>query len=225
MLMGWWLGWFFPLSLDPMPLMRFLKAFTRIKSRYPRPSIDTYLIGSRVVLRIGDPADWHNWRTLRDASRAFLTPWEPSWPSNALSYTYFCGLLRRYAREWWDGEGYHFMVFLKRDDGKEGALVGGISLNCVERGIAQMGTLGYWMGQPYAGQGLMKEAASLVCAFAFDTLLLHRVQASCLPTNQPSINLLKKLGFEEEGYAKAYLQINGEWADHLLWAKLRPEYH
>lgn len=202
--------------------MQFLKSLNRIKSRYPRPSIDLRLVGPRVVLRLGDPVDWQNWRTLREASRSFLTPWEPSWPSNALSYTYFCGLLRRYAREWWDGEGYNFMIFQKNAEGKEGALVGGISLNSVERGIAQMGTLGYWMGQPYAGQGLMREAAMHVCHFGFETLLLHRLQASCLPSNERSINLLRRLDFEEEGYAKQYLQINGNWEDHILWARLRP---
>jgi ribosomal-protein-alanine N-acetyltransferase len=201
--------------------MRLLKALSRIKSRYPRPPIETRLTGARTILRPGDPADWQNWRTLRDASRAFLTPWEPSWPSNALTYTYYCGLLRRYAREWRCGEGYTFHVFQNRGDGGEGALVGGISLNSIERGIAQMGTLGYWMGMPYAGQGFMGDAAALVCAFAFDTLLLHRVQASCLPRNEPSINLLRRLGFEEEGYAKAYLQINGVWEDHILWAKVK----
>jgi ribosomal-protein-alanine N-acetyltransferase len=78
------------------------------------------------------------------------------------------------------------------------------------------------MGMPYAGNGYMREAATLVSAFAFDTLLLHRLQASCLPNNEPSINLLRRLGFEEEGYAKAYLQINGEWEDHILWARLKP---
>ena len=201
--------------------MRLLNVFQPPKSRYPRPPAELRLVGPKLVLRMGDPADWHVWRTLREASRAFLSPWEPSWPSNALTYTYFCGLLRRYAREWRNGEGYNFLIFLRREDGGEGALVGGISLNGIERGIAQMGTLGYWMGEAYAGHGYMTEAAVLVSHFAFDQLFLHRLQASCLPRNEPSINLLRRLGFEEEGYAKAYLQINGEWEDHLLWAKLR----
>jgi [ribosomal protein S5]-alanine N-acetyltransferase len=199
--------------------MHFFKAFLRIKSRYPRPSIDLRLKGPNVTLRAADSGDWRSWRNLREASRTFLTPWEPSWPGNALSYTYYCGLLRRYAREWRKGEGYNFLIFL---NGKGGPLVGGISLNGVERGIAQTGTLGYWMGQAYAGHGYMREAAALVLAFAFDALQLHRLQASCLPRNEPSINLLRRLGFEEEGYAKAYLQINGKWEDHILWARVRP---
>lgn len=201
--------------------MHFFRSISRIKSRYPRPSMDCCLEGEKVMLRPGDPADWRNWRTLREASRAFLTPWEPTWAHNALDYSHYCGLLRRYAREWRMGEGYNFLIFLRSEDGQEGALVGGISLNSIERGVSQSGTLGYWMGQPYAGNGYMREAASLVAEFAFNTVLLHRLQASCLPHNEPSINLLRRLGFEEEGYAKAYLKINGTWADHILWALVK----
>ncbi|HEU0118363.1 MAG TPA: GNAT family protein [Alphaproteobacteria bacterium] len=104
-------------------------------------------------------------------------------------------------------------------------MLGGIALNDVQRGIAQKGTLGYWIGAPYANQGFMTEATQLVLDFAFYTLRLHRVEASCLPRNEPSKALLKRLGFEEEGYAKAYLQINGLWEDHVLWGRrsLRPQ--
>jgi len=104
-----------------------------------------------------------------------------------------------------------------------GALIGGITLNDVQTGIAQKGTLGYWIGQPYAGQGYMAEAVDLVCDFAFRTLRLHRVEASCLPNNEPSKKLLARTGFEQEGYAKAYLQINGTWQDHILWGKTMKE--
>ena len=69
----------------------------------------------------------------------------------------------------------------------------------------------------------MSEAAQLVCDFAFRQLRLHRVEASCLPHNEPSKALLQKLGFEEEGFAKAYLKINGKWEDHLLWGKTAPQ--
>jgi len=202
--------------------MQLLNAFSRRVPRYPRPPLHLRLAGPKVLLRAGDPSDWRNWRNVREASRGFLTPWEPSWPSNGLGFTFYCGLLRRYAREWRKGEGYNFHIFLRDEQGKERTLIGGISLNSIERGIAQTGTLGYWMGQAYAGQGYMREASALVCAFGFQTLQLHRLQATCLPHNEPSINLLRRLGFEEEGYAKAYLQINGAWEDHILWARVRP---
>jgi ribosomal-protein-alanine N-acetyltransferase len=136
-----------------------------------------------------------------------------------LSYSYFCGLLRRQWREWRQGTAYNFLIFRSDASGKEDVLIGGLSLNNVERGIAQKATLGYWIGKPYAGQGLMHEAAALACSFALHGLQLNRIEASCLPKNEPSKRLLKRLGFVEEGYAKSYLQINGAWEDHLLWGK------
>ena len=197
---------------------RFLSSFFETNER-PRPSFDTKLVGARIILRMGDPGDWRNWRAMRELSRDFLVPWEPTWPQNGLTYGFFCGLLRRHWRDWRQGKAYAFMIFLKEPGGKPGMLVGGITLNEIQRGIAQKGTLGYWIGKPYARQGLMTEAADLVCDFAFQTLKLHRVEASCLLRNEPSKALLERLGFEEEGYAKDYLQINGKWEDHILWGK------
>jgi ribosomal-protein-alanine N-acetyltransferase len=127
--------------------------------------------------------------------------------------------LRRHWREWRQDKGYNFLIF-KHENGAAETLVGGIALAEIQRGIAQKATLGYWVGSPHAGQGYMTEAAGLVCDFAFRILRLHRVEASCLPNNEPSKKLLTKLGFDEEGYAKAYLQIDGRWQDHILWARL-----
>ncbi len=76
--------------------------------RWPRPPVETQLIGPKTVLRMGDPADWRQWRALREVSRDYLVPWEPSWPPNALNYDFFCGLLRRNWRDWRQGKGYSF---------------------------------------------------------------------------------------------------------------------
>ena len=197
----------------------FLSLFGPSPAR-PNPPPDTVLKTSRLVARMGDPADWQSWRQLRHMSRDFLVPWEPEWSPDALDYSFFCGYLRQGWRLWRQGKAYAFMIFLRKDNDEPGALIGCINLNDVQRGIAQKGTLGYWIGQPYAGQGYMTEATRLVCDFAFDVLRLHRVEASCLPHNEPSKALLKKAGFEHEGFAREYLKINGKWEDHLLWGKV-----
>ncbi|MBV8060777.1 MAG: GNAT family N-acetyltransferase [Alphaproteobacteria bacterium] len=191
---------------------------------YPRPRINTRLVGQRVIVRAVERSDWAEWRELREISRAFLTPWEPRWPNNALTHHYFSSLLRRYGREWQLANGYHFHIFLHpTDNGRKharhavGPLVGGVTLSALERGIAQKATLGYWMGHPYAGQGLMTEAGQLVIDFARDALRLHRLDACCLPHNDISCALLRRLGFAQEGLAASYLRIDGAWEDHLLW--------
>ena len=91
----------------------------------------------------------------------------------------------------------------------------------IRRGVAQSGSLGYWIGQPFARQGYMTEALQGLIGFAFDDLGLHRIEAACLPSNQASRAVLEKIGFSEEGFARDYLRINGSWQDHALFAMLK----
>ena len=101
-------------------------------------------------------------------------------------------------------------------------MVGGITLSNVRRGVAQMGSIGYWVGQPFARQGHTLAAVNAVTRFSFDRLGLHRVEAACIPTNEPSRGVLLKAGFTQEGLARAYLRINGIWHDHLLFGMVSP---
>lgn len=178
------------------------------------------LDGDRVFLRPPQTRDWPAWAELRAVSRDFLTPWEPTWPPDALARTAFNRRLRRQASEWREDEAYSFLVFDRRTD----TLVGGIGLCNVRRGVAQMGTLGYWVGQPHARHGYTSDAARLVVGFAFSNLGLHRVEAACLPGNDASRGLLEKTGFRQEGHARGYLRIDGVWRDHITYAILREDW-
>jgi ribosomal-protein-alanine N-acetyltransferase len=177
------------------------------------PDSSLRLDGRGVRLRAPRARDFAAWSSLRRRSRDFLQPWEPIWPEDDLERDAFRRRLAAYAREIDAGSAYPFFIFRTADD----VLVGGATLSNVRRGVAQMATLGYWMGQPYAGQGLMGAALKPLVGFAFATLGLHRVEAACLPQNEASHRLLLKTGFREEGLAKAYLKINGAWRDHLLF--------
>lgn len=166
-----------------------------------------------VYLRLPAAGDYVAWATLRAESRAFLSPWEPTWPKDDLDKAAFKRRLKRYQREVKDDLGYPFFVFRSGDD----ALLGGLTLSYVRRGVTQSCALGYWMGEPHAGRGHMTAAVRAVVPFVFQTLRLHRIEAACLPHNKASIRLLEKLGFTREGYARRYLCIDGEWQDHLLF--------
>lgn len=174
------------------------------------------LEGASVVLRPMRGKDWRQWSRLRSQSRSFLTPWEPTWASGSLTRGAYRQRLKLANHEARNGQGYTLHIFHNDDD----MLMGAITLAQIRRGVAQMATLGYWMGEPYAGQGYMTESLELVVHFAFRELGLHRIEAACLPTNEPSQRLLRRVGFREEGLARAYLRINGEWRDHLLFARL-----
>jgi len=174
--------------------------------------------GDGVRLRPPRASDFAEWRDLRAQSRAFLQPWEPTWPADDLSRAAFRRRLLAYARDREAGLAYPFFVFRASDD----ALTGGITLSNVRRGVAQMGSVGYWCGRPYTRQGLTLSAVRAMSEFAFRTLALHRLEAACIPENAPSRRLLEKAGFAEEGFAQAYLKINGGWRDHVLFGRLTP---
>jgi ribosomal-protein-alanine N-acetyltransferase len=100
----------------------------------------------------------------------------------------------------------------------DGAIVGRFHLNEIVRGAFRSAYMSYWVGAPFAGQGLMREGMELVLEHAFNAVDLHRVEANIQPTNAASIALAKGAGFRLEGYSERYLEIAGEWADHERWA-------
>src|SRR5262249_53452367 len=148
----------------------------------------------RVSLRQPQMSDYSEWAALREKSREFLGPWEPVWPADDLTRGAFRRRLKRYAEDQRSDQAYSFLIFRKIDS----ALVGGITLSNVRRGVAQAGSIGYWMGAPYARQGLMSIALSALIPFGFTTLRLHRLEAACITTNVASIRLLEKSGFRRE---------------------------
>jgi ribosomal-protein-alanine N-acetyltransferase len=172
--------------------------------------------GKGVVLRMPRAGDHAAWAELREQSRDFLMPWEPTWPEDDLTRTAFRRRLQRYIRDQQSDLGYAFLIFR----GADNAILGGVSVNNVRRGVAQTGSLGYWMGAPFAGKGYMTAALAALLPFAHGALRLKRIEAACLPHNAASIRLLENLGFTREGYARRYLCIAGEWQDHLLYARL-----
>ncbi|MFY9629491.1 MAG: GNAT family protein [Methylocystis sp.] len=180
---------------------------------------DIPIRGDGVYLRLSEMRDFQQWAALRETSRAFLTPWEPLWPSDDLTRASFRYRVRRHAEEMARDESFSFFIFREQDD----LLVGGLSLGNVRRGVSQAATLGYWMGEPYAGQGYMSRAVRAAIAYGFEKQGLHRIEAACLPNNEPSKRLLERVGFRQEGYARAYLNINGQWRDHLLFALLETD--
>lgn len=174
------------------------------------------LHGTGLYLRYPRISDYPAWTRLRSESRDFLAPWEPAWPADELSKGTFRRRLKRYQRETRLDTAYAFFIFRAEDD----ALIGGCTLSNVRRGVAQTCALGYWVGEAFARNGHMFHAVNTLIPFIFSTLGLHRIEAACLSSNAPSINLLLKIGFRQEGIALRYLLINGEWRDHVLFAML-----
>jgi ribosomal-protein-alanine N-acetyltransferase len=177
------------------------------------------LQGDGIFMRYPQMSDFAQWAALRNESREFLAPWEPTWAADELSRAAFRRRIRRYQREIRGDLAYPFFVFRKEDS----QLMGGCTLSNVRRGVTQSAAVGYWIGERYARHGHMYSALTTVLPFVFQVLALHRLEAACIPENEASRALLLKVGFREEGRARRYLQINGVWRDHILFALLQDD--
>lgn len=173
----------------------------------------------RMTLRLPRHSDYRQWAELRRESAEFLKPWEPTWSPDHLSRRSFAN------RVYWShrsaANGSALALFLIRRSDK--ALLGAITLDNIRRGPAQAGTCGYWIGQRYARKGYMKEAVEALVHYAFTELDLSRIESACLPENVASRGVLEKCGYKYEGVAQSYLQINGRWRNHVLYANLRSD--
>lgn len=171
------------------------------------------LLGERIMLRAPMLGDYAQWSKVRGENRDFLTPYEPTWPENCFDKVFFQKRLARQAKDWEHDRCYCFLIL----DRLTGALYGGLNVNNVVRGAAHFASLGYWLSEDAQGNGYMSEALGLIIDFARDELLLHRLNAACIPENERSAKLLTNAGFTEEGFAQNYLKINGQWTDHRLF--------
>ncbi len=173
----------------------------------------------RLSLRPPVHSDFNEWAALRRTSKDYLVPWEPIWANDHLSRKSFTNRVYWAQRSVASGTAIPLFLFRRSDD----VLLGAITLDNVRRGPAQAGTLGYWTGQAFARQGYMREAIGAVVHYAFTRLDLSRIEAACLPENTASRGLLESSGFKYEGVAQSYLQINGRWRTHVLYASLRSD--
>ncbi|WP_255523263.1 GNAT family N-acetyltransferase [Blastococcus sp. TML/M2B] len=161
--------------------------------------------------------DAGEWSRLRSANEDWLRPWEPtsaqSWGvrHSPAAYRAMRAALARRARA---GITLPFAIRV------EGRLAGQVTVDNVVRGALRSGWLGYWIDREVAGRGMASLAVALVCDHAFGPVGLHRLQADIRPENGPSQRLVERLGFTREGVLRRYLDIDGEWRDHLAYALL-----
>lgn len=171
----------------------------------------------RMTLRLPEHADWRQWSALRESSADFLSKWEPVWSNDHLTRRAFTN--RVYWAQRAEAQGQALpMLLIRREDQQ---LLGALTLDNIRRGPSQTGTFGYWIGAPFARQGYMREAILALTHHAFTRMDLSRLEAACLPENTPSRGVLETCGFKYEGVAQSYLQINGRWRNHVLYANLR----
>ncbi|MGN4047079.1 ribosomal protein S5-alanine N-acetyltransferase [Pseudomonas sp. SM4] len=147
-----------------------------------------------------------------------LAPWSPIRTTEYFSTEQIRRRLDIQASAFEAGLAMHFALLTP--DGEQ--MIGACNFSGIIRGAFQACYLGYHIDEAHQGQGLMQEALEAGIGYMFDSQNLHRIMANYIPGNDRSARLLERLGFEREGYAKAYLNIAGRWQDHVLTALVNP---
>jgi len=153
-----------------------------------------------------------------DRNRAHLAPWDP--PSSDDFYTEATQAqrLREAAAAFAAGVGYRYLM---QPIGDTTRVIGSINFSNIVRGAFQSCTLGYALDQAFEGQALMTEGLRCAIAEMFSARVnLHRIQAAYRPENWRSAEVLKRMGFQDEGLAPDYLFIDGQWRVHRISALL-----
>lgn len=146
------------------------------------------------------------------ANRAHLESWEPKRAEAFYELEETRKRLSGSEAAFHAGTGFSFGLI----DNQTGKLAGMCNFSNIVRGVFQACHLGFAVSASHQGKGIMYEGLQAAIGYMFDTVGLHRIMANHLPHNERSAKLLKRLGFEKEGYAKSYLKINGIWQDHIL---------
>ena len=181
--------------------------------------------GKRVSLRPLKPSDFEQWAEVRAFNTDWLLSWEPTrdtrFPEPSTDFSAFENRCDAWQMESEYGRGQQLGIFI----GEEGEkFIGEVNVSSIQRGVLQSCSVGYWVDQREAGKGYVPESVVVVFRHAFDELRLHRVQIAIVPRNQPSLRVVEKLELRQEGLAERYLEINGTWEDHNIYALTLEEY-
>ncbi|GGP33746.1 GNAT family N-acetyltransferase [Saccharothrix coeruleofusca] len=168
-----------------------------------------------VALRPPRLFDASTWSRLRLRDQAHLEDWEPTavggWydRNSAMSWPAQWSSLRASARR---GQALPFVITV------DGELAGQITVGNVVRGALCSAWVGYWVAADRARGGVATAALALVVDHCFGEAGLHRLEATVRPENAASLRVLGKAGFREEGLFLRYLDVAGDWRDHLCFA-------
>ena len=173
-----------------------------------------------VIVRELRAEDEAPWKELRLADNDRLAPWEATLPAGGGEVlSTFPVFLRRQTRRARLAEAMPFVVEV------DGAFAGQIAVDPITWGATRSAQVGYWIGLPWQGRGIMRLAVALVLDHLLGPVGLHRVEINVRPDNERSLALCRGLGLREEGLRRGYMHINGAWADHVSFAALAEEVH
>lgn len=125
--------------------------------------------------------------------------------------------LRSDLRRYYEGSMVPFWVSLKESPDQ---VIGRLSFSYIIRGAMKTCLVGYHLDREKTGCGYMREALRGGCDYMFRVHGLHRIQADVMPENEASRKVVEAVGFEEMGYNRLYMEIDGTYRDHVLYVLL-----
>ncbi len=175
----------------------------------------------RIILRMANSEDIPKILDYFNENRIYLTPYYPSWQVNFFTEAYWQSQVEANYQDFHHDNSLRLFIF---SNDNPSTIIGCLNFNNFVRGIAQYCNVGYSLAEGEQGKGYMTAAMQGGIQYMFQELKMHRISANYMPHNQRSGNLLKRLGFIVEGYARDYLMINGKWEDHILTSLINQEW-
>ncbi|NBU22317.1 MAG: N-acetyltransferase [Actinobacteria bacterium] len=169
-----------------------------------------------VVVRKLSRLDYPALDYLLHSDREWLEPWEATTPGirTALDVRWLIGALLKQHRK---GETLAFVIVYQDQ------VVGQLNVSNILFGSICSGTIGYWIAKEFAGLGITPKAVALVLDYLLGEYGLHRVEIDIKPENQASLRVVQKLKLRHEGTKLRYININGKWSDHEVFAITKEE--
>ncbi len=167
-----------------------------------------------------------------------LRPWDAAWRDGdqgrfvtlANDYDIWINLRDRFPHPYTRADAEDWVAFQSGQDpvtafavcDAEGP-IGAIGLETREADYRHSAVIGYWLGKPFWGRGIITEAAKAVTAYGFETLGLLRIDTHVKAGNGASARVLEKAGYQREGLLRKAVLKKGKLVDYLLFAILREE--
>jgi ribosomal-protein-alanine N-acetyltransferase len=168
------------------------------------------LVTKRLVVRTPRRGDGQLYAKYYSDNREFLQPWSPTFRTEMFSGRGWEESIPTILQQMYQGSAYRFCIIAEKE------LIGVANITDVKQHPFFGGILGYTLSEKHQGQGVMAEALEAVIGYLFEEQNMHRISAMYMPRNERSGRLLRKLGFQVEGYARDYLLIDGQWEDHVM---------
>ncbi|MBD2693921.1 GNAT family N-acetyltransferase [Anabaena catenula] len=179
------------------------------------------ITSERLLLRMAIPQDTREIINYFLKNKTYLTPYCVTWIDGFFTEEYWQDQIEKHCFEFINDYSLKLFISSKKDPQQ---IIGTVNFSNFVRGAASFCNVGYNLAENAQGKGYMTEALKAGTEYVFQELNFHRIMANYMPHNRRSGNVLKRLGFVIEGYARDYLLINGKWEDHILTSLTNPNW-